>query len=155
MKIKVLIPIFCSVFIGFLLGKLIFNQYDLNSLNTFEEGETVYFVQINRASSLEELQVTQGFDNYLTLQENNIYYLYGGITKNEKIAEQIKDYYGETYNNVIIQEKNITNESFLSLVTEYDKITSITTSDKDLISIEKIVISNYKEMILETYDIEN
>lgn len=155
MKIKVLIPIFCSVFIGFLLGKLIFNQYDLNSLNTFEEGEKIYFIQINRASSLEEIEATQDFNNYLVLQENNIYYLYGGITKNEKIAEKIKDYYGKTSNNVVIQEKNVTNESFLNLVAEYDKITSITTSDKDLISIEKIVISNYKEMILEGNDTEN
>lgn len=149
MKAKALIPIFCSIFIGFLLGKLIFNQYDDNSINTFEEGERIYFVQINKFSSKEEMNNSiDNIDNFLYLNENDTYYVYAGISKKEEIANKVKEYYKKAYNNVIVQQKNVTNESFLNILSEYDKITEITTRDEDLISIEQIILSNYKEMIL-------
>lgn len=150
MKLKVLIPIFFSILIGFLLGKLIFNEYDLNSINTFEEGEKVYFVLLDKTASLDKVNTTENIDNLLYLKENDTYYIYGGITKSEKTAKKIQEFYNNIFNNVNIQEKVITDESFLNILSEYDKITLIATSDNDLIAIEQIVISNYKEMILGT-----
>ncbi len=150
MKIKVLIPIFFSILIGFLLGKLIFNEYDANSINTFEEGERVYFILLDKKDSVDELNNTENIDNYLYQKENDMYCIYGGLTKSKKTATRIKEYYDKSFNNVNIQEKIIANESFLNILSEYDKITTIASSENDLIAIQQIVISNYKEMILNT-----
>lgn len=152
MKTKVLIPIFFSVFIGFLLGKLIFNNYDQNAINTFEEKEMIYFVLLDKFDSLETMkQSIKNLDSLLYIEEDNKFYVYGGISKHQNIAERIKEYYQSVYNNVSVQRKNVDSESFLNILNEYDKITYIATTDKDLISIEQIVLSNYKEMILGTW----
>lgn len=150
MKIKVLIPIFFSILIGFLFGKIIFDKYDTTSINAFEEGEKIYMVEIGIFSS-EEMAKKQfsDIDNYLLLLEKNNYYLYGGITKNIKTAEKIKEYYLKITNNVNIKEKVIDNKNFLNILSEYDKITLISSSIEDLIGIEKIVISNYKERVIQ------
>ncbi len=150
MKAKILIPILLSILIGFLFGKIIFNKYDSTSINAFEEGEKIYMVEIGVFSSENMAKKElKSIDNLLLILDNNNYYAYGGITKNIKTAERIKEYYLKTTNNVSIKEKVIDSKNFLNILSEYDKITFIASSDDDLIGIEKIVISNYKEMILQ------
>ena len=46
-----------------------------------------------------------------------------------------------------IKETIIESQEFLSILGEYDKILNIAT-DKDIKEVEKIIISNYKEMVL-------
>ena len=92
--------------------------------------------------------------DYIKEKELDGYHIYVGITKNEKIAEKIKVYYESLGNNVYVKQRKIDKKDFLNILEEYDKIIEITTSDKDLISIEHIVLSNYEEMVLqsESYD---
>ena len=150
MKIKFLVPITLSIVIGFLIGKVFFNDYNENTLSVFEEGEKVYFVQMGVYSSLEALKSNvKNYKDHLYLEEEDGYHLYVGITKNKKTAENIKVYYESLANNIYIKEKYVSNYSFLNILTEYDKITSIASNGEDLIGIEKIVISNYKEMVVE------
>ncbi len=150
MKVKFLVPIVLSIVVGFLIGKVFFNDYNENSLSVFEEGEKVYFVQMGVYSSLEALKSNvKNYKDHLYLEEEDGYHLYVGITKNKKTAENIKVYYESLANNIYIKEKYVSNYSFLNILTEYDKITSIASNGEDLIGIEKIVISNYKEMVVE------
>ena len=69
--------------------------------------------------------------------------------KDKEIASRIKDYYEKNGYSIYIKENILDNESFLSILGEYDKIIGIT-GDNDLQEVEKIVISNYKEMVLES-----
>lgn len=147
MKFKVLIPIFCSILLGFLFGKIIFNEYNKNTINVFEEKERIYFVKINSYDIEDNIEIAE--NNYLVILENEIYNIYGGITKNKNIAEKVKECYNKTYKNVTIEERSVDNDSFLNILNEYDKIATIALSTDDLINIEKIIISNYKEMVLQ------
>src|SRR5574344_2367094 len=128
MKIKIIIPIFFSILIGFLFGKVIFNEYDSNSLSTFEEEhkEKIYFVEAI-SSTLEK-------DDYLIIDDN----IYVGVTKSQQIASKIKEFYKEKVDNIYIREKYVTDEAFLNILTEYDKIASIAIQLDDIASIEKI-----------------
>ena len=38
---------------------------------------------------------------------------------------------------------------FISILNEYEKIVDITNNGEDLMKIEKIIISNYEEMVIE------
>lgn len=149
MKIKFLIPICLSILIGFLIGKVFFNQYDVMSASSIDEGEKIYFVELGIYSSLDKIKSLDNYNDFLYLEESDGYHLYGGITKNKKIAEKIKVYYDELYKNIYIREKIVNNYSFLNILNEYDKICTAISNNKDLPDIEKIVISNYKEMILQ------
>ena len=77
----------------------------------------------------------------------NGYNLYVGITKSNEIAKKIKEFYQKDGYSIYIKENIESNKQFLSILSEYDKIANIT-SDNDIKEIEKIVISNYKEMVL-------
>lgn len=141
---KIIIPVFCSILLGFLFGKVIFNKYDTNSINTFKEGEKVYMILLGTYNNMNDIKnAYENIDNFLIIENNNNYFLYSGITKNNDTAKRINKY----YKNSEIKEEYINNEKFLNILDEYDKITLIASSDKDLIGIETIVISNYKEMV--------
>lgn len=150
MKVKVLIPIFFSILIGFLFGQIVFSQYDHNSLNVFEESyqEKIYFIKVATFTD-KKLLTNYSENDYLIIWENNTYQIYGGITKNKKIANKIKEFYTTLGNNIYVEEKVVSDKSFLNLLEEYDKITLIANKDEDIINIEKIIMSNYKEIVLE------
>ena len=125
MKFKFLIPISFSILIGFLFGKVIFSNYDnANTLKAFNEGEKVYFIEIASSPSKDSLTSINSYESYLCLLENDTYYLYGGITRNN-------------------------DKTFINLLNEYDKVAKISSNANDLFTIEKIIISNYKEIILQ------
>ena len=73
------------------------------------------------------------------------------MTKSKEIANNIKDYYKEKGNNCYVREKRVVNEDFISILNEYDKLLS-SVSIEDIINIEKIILSNYKEMVIENYE---
>lgn len=145
MKYKFLMPVILSIVVGFFIGKTFFNDYD-NTTSVFNEGEKLYFVEIDSSKIRDSLDSNE---DYLILKEDDTYYLYAGITKNEEIAKKIKVYYEKLNNNIYVREKYVDNYSFLNILTEYDKICIAIDDNKNLIDIERIVISNYKEMILE------
>lgn len=150
MKFKFLIPICFSILIGFLFGKVIFSNYDnANTLKAFNEGEKVYFIEIASASSKDNLTSINSYESYLCLLENDTYYLYGGITRNKDTAEYIKTSYENKKFNSKVVIKYVNDKTFINLLNEYDKVAKISSNTDDLFTIEKIVISNYKETVLQ------
>lgn len=148
MKYKFLIPITLSIVIGLFFGKIFFDNYD-NSVSVFDEKEKIYMLQVGVYSTFDKMRSNfKGYDKYLYISNDDGYHLYVGITKDKKIASKIKEFYENSGYSIYVKENILDNNSFLSVVSEYDKIIDITTSDS-IDEIEKIVIANYKEMVLE------
>ncbi len=148
MNIKVIIPIFFSILVGFLFGRVIINNYEDTTVNAFNEGEKTYFIEIGEYSSYDDVKKIKDVSNYLIVYENDNYKVYAGITKNKENANKIKDFYVDSFNNINVREKYINNENFIVQLKEYDKVISIITKKDDLVSVQKIIFSNYKEMVL-------
>ena len=149
MKYKFLVPILFSIAIGLFFGKIFFDNYDKTSLTVFDEKSKVYMLQVGVYSSKDKMK--ESFKDYkklLYIESDDGYHLYVGITKNNQIAKKIKEHYDKKGNNIYVKENIVDNKSFLSILGEYDKIIDIA-SDNDIEEIEKIVISNYKERVLE------
>lgn len=150
MKYKFLIPIALSIVIGLFFGKVFFDNYKSSSLTVFDEKDKVYMLQIGVYSSEEKMASSfENYDKFLYIEKDDGIHLYVGITKDKEIASRIKDYYEKKGYSIYIKESILDNQSFLSILGEYDKIIGIT-GDNDLNGIEEIVISNYKEMVLES-----
>ncbi|MGN0992580.1 MAG: hypothetical protein ACI4PE_01375 [Bacilli bacterium] len=150
MKYKFLIPIALSIVIGLFFGKVFFDNYKSSSLTVFDEKDKVYMLQIGVYSSEEKMKSSfKNYDKFLYIEKDDGIHLYVGITKDKEIASRIKDYYEKNGYSIYIKESILDNQSFLSVLGEYDKIIGIT-GDNDLKGIEEIVISNYKEMVLES-----
>ena len=151
-KYKFLVPILFSIAVGLFFGKAFFDIYDASSITVFDEKDKIYMLQIGVYST--ENSMRKNFSNYkkyLYLKEDDGYHLYVGITKSMENAKRIKDLYKKNGYSIYIKETIEDNKSFLSVLSEYDKIINIVSSD-DIKEIEKIVISNYKEMVLEHDD---
>ena len=149
MKYKFLMPIVLSIIIGLFFGKTFFDIYDSSSLTVFDEKDKVYMLKIGTYSTIEEMKSSfKNYKTFLYISNDDGYDLYVGITKSKEIAKRIKELYKKSGYSIYIKESIEDNESFLSLLSEYDKIIDIT-SDNDIKAIEKIIISNYKEMVLQ------
>ena len=148
MKYKFLVPICFSIAIGLFFGKAFFDIYDASSITVFDEKDKIYLLQVGVYSS--ENTMKKSFNNYkkyLYLKEDGEYHLYVGITKNTETVKKIKELYKKDGYSIYVKETMENNKSFLSILSEYEKIINIA-SDNDIKEIEKIVISNYKEMVL-------
>lgn len=147
MKIKVLVPIFFSILVGFLFGRVIFDNYSKKSVLAFNEGEKVYLVKLASYDSLEEIENSKSL---LVLSNDSSYNLYAGITKQKDNANKIISYYKDSYKDITIDTLYVNDLKFLTELKEYDKLVSIVTKKDDLISIESIILANYKEVLNET-----
>ena len=147
MKIKALVPIFFSILVGFLFGRVIFDNYSKKSVLAFNEGEKVYLVKLASYDSLEEIENSKSL---LVLSNDSSYNLYAGITKQKDNANKIISYYKDSYKDITIDTLYINDLKFLTELKEYDKLVSIVTKKDDLISIESIILANYKEVLNET-----
>lgn len=147
MKIKALVPIFFSILVGFLFGRVIFDNYHKKSVLAFNEGEKVYLVKLASYDSLEEIENSKSL---LVLSNDSSYNLYAGITKQKDNANKIISYYKDSYKDITIDTLYINDLKFLTELKEYDKLVSIVTKKDDLISIESIILANYKEVLNET-----
>ena len=149
MKYKFLIPITLSIVVGLFFGKIFFTSYEESSVTVFDEKSKLYMLQIGVYSSKEKMkQAFSDYEKYLYISNDDGYHLYIGLTKAKEIAAKIKEYYRKKGYSIYIKENIIDNKSFISVLTEYDKIINIT-SEEDIKEVEKIVISAYKEMVLE------
>lgn len=147
MKIKALVPIFFSILVGFLFGRVIFDNYSKKSVLAFNEGEKVYLVKLASYDSLEEIENSKSL---LVLSNDSSYNLYAGITKQKDNANKIINYYKDSYKDITIDTLYINDLKFLTELKEYDKLVSIVNKKDDLISIESIILANYKEVLNET-----
>lgn len=147
MKIKALVPIFFSILVGFLFGRVIFDNYHKKSVLAFNEGEKVYLVKLASYDSLEEIENSKSL---LVLSNDSSYNLYAGITKQKDNANKIISYYKDSYKDITIDTLYVNDLKFLTELKEYDKLVSIVTKKDDLISIESIILANYKEVLNET-----
>ncbi len=148
MKYKFLIPITLSIVLGLFFGKIFFDNYKTTSLTVFDEKDKIYMLQTGVYSSKEKMKENfKNYEKYLYIELEDGHHLYLGITKNKEIASKLKEYYKKLGYSIYVKETIIDNQEFLSVLGEYDKILNIAT-EKDIPEIEKIVISNYKEMVL-------
>ena len=65
-------------------------------------------------------------------------------------ANKIISYYKDSYKDITIDTLYVNDLKFLTELKEYDKLVSIVNKKDDLISIESIILANYKEVLNET-----
>lgn len=134
--------------LGTLTG-LIINTNDNKQIKTFNEEKKYYFLQEGIYSNEKNmLENTKELDSKLVINEKNKYYVYLGITKEEKIAQKIKNIYQNKGYTLYIKEINIDNEEFYNNVTQFDLLINNTNKENEILTIEEVVLANYEEIIL-------
>lgn len=129
---KYLLTIIISLLIGFLLSNFMLKQYDdaVAIMPTFKQEETLYLVQQGVYSSLTSMQEnTKNIPYYVYTLDNNLYYVYIGMSLDMDNIEKIRKYYDmET----IVKSKTITDENFINTLKMNDEVLK-QTEDREVI----------------------
>ena len=140
--------IFYSIIIlitGIIVGR---NIYLSKSTQTFSNKDIYYFIQegVYSSKSIMEENI-KNMDLKVVDEIDNKYYVYLGITKDENIAKKLKEIYESLGYQIYIKELSLSNEEFNNNVTQFDLLINASTSTKEILTIEKVVLANYEEII--------
>lgn len=140
--------IFYSIIIlitGIIVGR---NIYLSKSTQVFSNKDIYYFIQegVYSSKSIMEENI-KNMDLKVVDEIDNKYYVYLGITKDELIAKRLKEIYESQGYQIYIKEVSLSNEEFNNNVTQFDLLINATTSEKEILTIEKVVLANYEEII--------
>lgn len=125
---------------------------DAETITVSKNTKTIYYIQRGVYSTKESMQQNMSsHSHYIYNVEDNKYYTYIGITTNKENANKIKDYYKKQGYDTYIKEKITDNESFITILNQYDEILSNTKDEGTIVTICNQVLSKYEEMINSEY----
>lgn len=147
---KYLFTFFVALIIGFFLCTFFINQYDeYEGIKVSGIGDKLFFIQYGVFSSLESMEEnTISLQNYVYNQEESMYYVYVGITKDKENADKIVNHYKSQGYDAIIKEFEISNKQFLELLENYDSILKNTQDETAISSIINQVLIKYEEVVI-------
>ena len=142
-------PIVLSLAVGIYLGKFTLSQYDdFNVFPVSFGSDTIYFLQEGVYSNLDVMKSSMdSFDFYIYDNEDDLYHTYVGITKSRENALKLKEFYKEKGYDIYIRENSINNNSFVSVLTQYDILLSSANKDS-YDSICNQILSSYEELVI-------
>ena len=147
---KYIFTFFIAIVIGFFLSISFIKQYDsYTGIKVSGTGEKLYFIQYGVYSSIESMEnETIALENYVYTINEDMYYVYVGITKEENNANKIVEYYKNLGYETIIKQFEIINNDFLEELINYDNILSETTDKTVIASLINQTLIKYEEVVI-------
>lgn len=132
---------------GALLGHTLFEKFKEEEQTVFNDMSPIYFLREGVYDNLEyALASANKFDTKIIVKEKAKYYLYLAISKSEDNLASIKKIYNDK--NLVVETKNIKNESFLTALDQMENLFKKASSDEEKLTIEKVILANYEELVL-------
>lgn len=132
---------------GALLGHTLFEKFKEEEQTVFNDMSPIYFLREGVYDNLEyALANANKFDAKIIVKEKAKYYLYLAISKSEDNLASIKKIYNDK--NLVVETKNISNESFLTALEQMENLFKKASSDEEKLTIEKVILANYEELVL-------
>lgn len=147
---KYLLTFLLAIIIGFFLANFFINQYDdYEGIKVSSTGESLYFIQYGVFSSIESMEEnTISLQNYVYNTEEDLYYVYVGITKEKDNAEKIVNYFNNLGFETIIKNYDITNKEFLEILENFDEVMKNTEDNTVIASIINQTLIKYEEVVI-------
>lgn len=145
MKMNFLISILCALLLGYLCATFIFKEYK-DSESVFGLSNTVYFLQYGVYTKKDSLDIKA--DKYIELEEDGKYYIYVGMTTSMDNAQKIQENYKKKGIELYIKECYVSNNEFVSELSQYDILLSSSKTEEEMNSILSTVLASYEEFVL-------
>ena len=147
MKIKFIFPLILAIFIGFFSAKIVYGLYSDKNTTFYNSYFLQWGVYTNKDSMNKTLK-EKSIDSYIVVEEDKKYHVYVGITTSKDIASKIKKIYDDKGNNIYIKKSKITDVEFYKNLEQYDVLLNSVNKDEDILSISKVILSSYDEIVL-------
>ena len=134
-----------AIVIGFLSAKLVYALYNTNE----KEKYNAYFLQTGVYKEESNLKKdVKKFDYYISEKNDDKNYVYVGITSKIENANKLKKIYELKNIDIYIKKAYVNNEEFVSNLEQYDILLSGVDKEDDLLSITKVILSSYEDIVL-------
>ena len=138
---KIVVPIFLSVFCGFVCGRLMFNIYE-DKGSSILDSNVIYLLQDSSYSDYETMKASGVSANYIYYEEDGKYNMVVAMTKNKNNIEKIKEVYGK---DLKVTEYLLSDDSINDMIDEYDIKLEATTDGEEIKKIIIDMINIYKD----------
>lgn len=139
-----------AIFIGTVLGNLLFEQYKLESETVIKEVNSTYFLTEGSYSTKEQAEkATEDIEPNLIIKEDANYTVYLAITKDNKNLEKLKKLYEDLGINTTIKKMSIENQEFLATLEQMDLLLNKTSTNEEMLAINEVILANYQEFVLD------
>ena len=145
MKINFLISILCALLLGYLCATFVFDEYKKNE-SVFGLSNSIYFLQYGVYTNIDSADIK--VDKYIKVEEDGKYYVYVGMTTSMENAKKIQDGYKDKGIELYIKQNYVSNNEFVSELSQYDILLSSSKTDEEMNSILSTVLSSYEEFVL-------
>ena len=138
---KIVVPIFLSVFCGFVCGRLMFSIYE-DKGSSILDSNVIYLLQDSSYSDYETMKASVVSANYIYYEEDGKYNMVVAMTKNKNNIEKIKEVYGK---DLKVTEYLLSDDSINDMIDEYDIKLGSTTDGEEIKKIIIDMINIYKD----------
>lgn len=144
---KFIFSLIIAIASGTILGHTLFEKFKEEEQTVFNYKTPVYFLREGVYDNLDyALENANKFATKIIVKDKAKYYLYLAISKNEDNLAMIKKIYNN--NNLVVETKNINNESFLTVLDQMENLLKKTSNNEEKLTIEKVILANYEELVL-------
>ena len=144
---KFIFSLIIAIASGTVLGHTLFEKFKEEEQTVFNYKTPVYFLREGVYDNLDyALESANKFATKIIVKDKAKYYLYLAISKNEDNLAMIKKIYNN--NNLVVETKNINNESFLTVLDQMENLLKKTSNNEEKLTIEKVILANYEELVL-------
>ena len=148
---KYIYSILLAILVGITFGKFMLSQYqNPNSIiPVISDSFKIYFIELGSYNTEVQMKEgTSGFPYYIYMLQDGKYYVYIGITKNEKNLNKIQGYYQEKGYSVNVREYKVDNEAFLTVLEQYDTLLEESDEQAIIDGVCSQVLTKYEELVL-------
>lgn len=143
---KTFIFMVVAIILGSICGKFLFQKYQDTS-SVFKEGDKLYFLQEGVYESYDSVtNNTKNITPKAVVKENNKYHVYVGISTEQDVITKLKSIYEDKGYQLYEKEIEIENKEFLENMKQYDILAKTCDEEKDLLTIEEVVLSSYEDI---------
>ena len=147
MNKKFIFSLIVAIVSGAVIGHTLFEKFTKEEQAVFNYKSPIYFLREGVYDNLEyALDSANKFDTKIIVKEKAKYYLYLAISKSEDNLASIKKIYNNK--NLVVETKNIDNESFVTALEQMENLFKKASSDEEKLTIEKVILANYEELVL-------
>lgn len=137
---KICVPIFLSVFCGFLCGKLMFSIYEDKEKNIISSS-IIYLLLDSSYDDYNTMKTSFVSNNYIYYEENGKYNTVIAMTKNSNNINKLEETYNKDFKIVkyLLNDEEINNK-----IDEYDKKIENTSNNEEIKSLVEEFNGIYK-----------
>ena len=119
MKKSFLISILLTILLGAFFGKVLYGRYEVET--AMVDDDSLYLLQYGVYTSESEAKKDEEqIKPSLLVREDNKFYLYLGMSLDEKLLEKVKDYYDEEDKVTFIKKVPLSSSTFTNHLSQWD-----------------------------------